>query len=97
MAYDWPGNVRELEGVIGAAAMMAQPPIIDLADFPPQLRNAGGAAINAGNDLDLNLEEIQAVHARRMVARFGGDKTLAASKLGVSRATLYRLLARRTP
>ena len=97
--YSWPGNVRELEGVVGAAAMMAEPPLIDVHDLPPHI--AGGTAarsVESGRgELDLSLDEIQVLHARRVVQHVGGDKVRAAEVLGVSRATLYRLLAKDLP
>ena len=97
MGYDWPGNVRELEAVVGAAAMMADSRLIDIADLPPifsgsSSQRAGG---EARSDLDLSLDEIQVVHAHRVVDHVNGDKVRAAEILGVSRATLYRLLARK--
>ena len=41
----------------------------------------------------VSLDEIQRIHARRVLEESGGNKLTAASVLGVSRATLYRLLA----
>ena len=97
-SYSWPGNVRELEAVVGAAAMMAESRLIDIADLPGQLSGSPGEAPRSEDgrsDLDLSLDEIQVVHAHRVVDHLNGDKVRAAEILGVSRATLYRLLARR--
>lgn len=44
--------------------------------------------------LDLTLDEMQVLHAHRVLAHLGGDKAKAADVLGISRATLYRLLAK---
>ena len=41
----------------------------------------------------VSIEEIQRLHAKRVVEGVGGNKAMAASVVGVSRATLYRLLA----
>jgi DNA-binding NtrC family response regulator len=41
----------------------------------------------------ISLDEMERLHARRVLDALGGDKLRAAEILGVSRATLYRLLA----
>ncbi len=96
--YQWPGNVRELEGVIGAAMMMTDGPLIDVADLPPNITTLLATECKTTrddvSDMSLSLEEIQVAHAHRVVMHLNGDKTRAAEMLGVSRATLYRLLAK---
>jgi DNA-binding NtrC family response regulator len=93
MRHSWPGNIRELEGVIGSAALMAEHSLIDVDDLPKQLlRPASRAALEAG-DVLVSLDEAQRRHARRVVEKLSGDKVAAAQILGVSRATLYRLLS----
>ncbi|MFN0167819.1 MAG: sigma-54-dependent transcriptional regulator [Bryobacteraceae bacterium] len=87
--YGWPGNVRELENVLGNACMMADSPIIDVRDLPTRVRAPEASA--AGGAL-ITLEEAQHRHALRVVEALGGNKVQAAEVLGVSRATLYRLL-----
>ncbi len=44
----------------------------------------------------ISLDEADRAHARRVVDALGGDKQRAAEILGVSRATLYRLLSVKT-
>ncbi len=93
--HQWPGNVRELENVIGYAAMMARTPKIDVHDLPELIVKA--TPIVPGEDPYpmVCIEEIQRLHARRVLERVGGDKVAAAQILKVSRATMYRLLAER--
>ncbi len=95
-AHDWPGNVRELEGVIASAALMADPPLIDSPDLPLSFARPASGAMNAGepSELLLSLEQIDIVHAHRVLKYFGGDKVRTAESLGISRATLYRLLSK---
>jgi DNA-binding NtrC family response regulator len=90
--YSWPGNVRELENVIGNACMMADGPIIDLKDLPEPLR--GSVADSSGQDENLiSLKELQLRHVFRVLELVGGNKLQAAEILGISRATIYQLLA----
>lgn len=90
--HDWTGNVRELEGMVAYSTMMAEGDAVDVGDFPDSLRSPSDAN-GSSSDLRLSLAEMQVVHTRRVVESLGGNKKLAAEVLGVSRATLYRLLA----
>lgn len=90
--YSWPGSVRELENVLGNACMMVQGDTIDVADFPDRLRDPVPQEIVEEEGL-IPLDEAQRRHARHVVERIGGNKLQAAEILGISRATLYRLLA----
>ena len=92
LRYHWPGNVRDLENVIGYACMMAEPPRIDVNDLPERVRSGDGAILASAEPLMITLEEIQKIHARRVINAVGGNKVKAANILGISRATLYRLL-----
>jgi transcriptional regulator with PAS, ATPase and Fis domain len=86
--------VRELEGVIGSAALMGEPPLIDLPDVPSPLNESRPGTSETRAAMGLSLEEMEVVHAHRVVKHMGGDKIRAAEILGVSRATLYRLLSK---
>ena len=91
MRHPWPGNVRELENVIGAACMLTDSIKIDaqdLADLLPEPAAEFGTALHPM----VSIDEIQRLHARRVVDLLGGNKQEAMLVLGVSRATLYRLL-----
>jgi DNA-binding NtrC family response regulator len=90
--YGWPGNVRELENVLGHACMMVDGDAVDVRDLPERFQ--APVPRGAGEEDELaTLEEVERRHALRVLGRVGGNKVQAAEILGVSRATLYRLLA----
>jgi len=94
--YSWPGNIRELENVIGNACMMVDGRVIDVSDLPEEVRGQSGAVVGQDESL-ISLEELQKRHAKRVLERVGGNKSQAAEILGVSRATIYHLLAQTRP
>ncbi len=87
LAYEWPGNVRELKNALGYAVIHCAGAAIDLEDLPPEvLERSPPAAARA-----LPADEREWIVAA--LARAGGDRKLAATQLGISRATLYRRIA----
>jgi DNA-binding NtrC family response regulator len=90
--YTWPGNIRELENVIGNACMMVDGPVIDVSDLPEELRTQTGEGAERDESM-LSLDELQKRHAKRVLELVGGNKSQAAEILGISRATIYQLLA----
>lgn len=90
--YPWPGNIRELENVIGNACMMVEKTVIDIGDLPEPVR--GWSGDTAGQDeVLMSVEEVQKRHIMRVLEHVGGNKAQAAEILGISRATIYQLLA----
>jgi DNA-binding NtrC family response regulator len=86
-AHAWPGNVRELRNLIERATLMGQFPANEPGP-PAVLQESGGW----GYPLDWTLDQVKIDHMRRMVDACGGNKSLAARRLGVSRKTLDRKL-----
>jgi DNA-binding NtrC family response regulator len=85
--YDWPGNVRELRNAIAVAAARARGDLILPDDLPSEvLDGATAAAALPQGPTASRLEMLEALH------RSGGNRSLAAKLLGVSRATFYRRL-----
>ena len=89
--YHWPGNVRELENVIGHACMIVQGDVIDIRDLPERLREQRFTPELPGGDPILSLDEYTRRYVRRVVEHTQ-NKSHAAEVLGLSRATLYRIL-----
>jgi len=87
--YFWPGNIRELQNVIGHACMMAATNMIDIVDLPEYLHTRESS--HEGQGL-LTLEEVERRHVHSILDQVGGNKQEAAQILGISRATIYRIL-----
>ena len=88
--YDWPGNVRELENAIEFASVRCAQPTLQLEDLPPELHQETP-------DEPADVVDAQEMEKQQMLAALQqtrGNRTEAAQLLGISRATLYRRLAR---
>jgi DNA-binding NtrC family response regulator len=90
--YFWPGNIRELQNVLGHACMMAEGDMIDIPDLPEYLHTR--EASHEGQGL-LTLVEAEKLHVQSILTHVGGNKLDAAEILGVSRATIYRILSQK--
>ncbi len=88
--YAWPGNVRELINRVRRAVIMSENRLLTPGDLGLEKRVIDGSV--------MTLYQTR-VHAeqeaiRRTLRRNQNNVTASACQLGVSRATLYRLLAR---
>jgi two-component system response regulator HydG len=90
MGHHWPGNVRELENVIEHAVVLAQGEVISPRDLPAYLQDPSRDARALGE----SLEAMERQHLLRVLDECRGNKNLAASRLRISRSTLYRKLER---
>jgi len=89
--HSWPGNVRELENVLGSACMMTEGETIDVGDLPEYIRERQSSEVQPEESL-ATLEQVERIHALRVLESVSGNKVRAAELLGVSRAKLYRIL-----
>lgn len=100
IAYDWPGNVRELENMINRLATLCDNECIGLDDLPPTVlasrpESADGSPPPDYTEtktvpLKTHIRNMEQNYIAKMIERCGGNKDLAAKKLGISIATLYR-------
>src|SRR5450830_1471180 len=88
--HDWPGNVRELINCIRRAMVLAESPLIQAAD----LNLPVDTALPAGDALADTRVRAERDAICVSLANAGKNITHAARELGVSRMTLYRLLAK---
>jgi two-component system, NtrC family, response regulator AtoC len=92
-SYRWPGNVRELENALSAAMALAKDGVIGLRELPARLESGGRG--DAPPPVEpVSLEEMERRHIEIVLRATGRNKALAARKLGIDRATLYRKLLR---
>jgi two-component system response regulator AtoC len=90
---DWPGNVRELRNVLERAMILADGPVIE----PQHLWiDAGSPGLNAdaGGAQNGSLAELERQTIQRTLTAVGGNRRLAATKLGIGLRTLYEKLKR---
>jgi two-component system, NtrC family, response regulator AtoC len=95
MNYSWPGNVRELRTAIESAVVLARGEKIGLRDLPAALRSSSPGNLSPTRLLaqpDLTVTEAEKQLIARALKDCGGNRTLAAKKLGMSRRTLHRKL-----
>jgi transcriptional regulator with GAF, ATPase, and Fis domain len=94
LQYTWPGNVRELENTIERAVVMGQSEHIEEGDLLLTLKGAHlntEAVFDKLLDGQVPLETVEKELLSRSLARAGGNRSMAARMLGLSRRTLqYR-------
>jgi DNA-binding NtrC family response regulator len=102
--YDWPGNVRELENLVERVVVLADEPVIQVADLPPAIRALAAsrpasrvALDDDGLDLNAAVEEFEHRLIAEALRRTKGNKQAAARLLGLKRTTLLAKLRRHAP
>jgi len=112
--YAWPGNVRELENVIYESMVLSDDIRLDEKNLPPRIKDRysegepdGGpgcepVTLAAEGSLKRAAQRAAELAEKSLIekalAEAGGNKTLAAKALGVSRKTLFnKMKALRIP
>ena len=83
--YDWPGNIDELFAVIHAASLRTE--TIDVQHLPASVIGRPGRHLT-------RIESLERDEIIRCLTRPGTTVGSAAAELGLSRATVYRKMAR---
>ncbi len=92
-AYRWPGNVRELRNVLERVVLLEAEDEIRAEHLPPEMSASGASGAPGGGDPFppgvvrplADIEKLAIEHALRVC---GGNKTRAATMLGIARQTL---------
>ncbi len=86
----WSGNIRELQNCIEKAVILCDGNIISASDVELQkMKTARTTAEMSGNE---TLEETEEKTIRAALNRFGGNLSMVAKSLDISRPTLYAKL-----
>ncbi len=91
-SMSWPGNVRELENLIERLAIFAATDEISAEEVDrvrARRSEATSAPENSTASLTGKLQEMERREILRVLRESGGNKSLAARKLGIERKTLY--------
>jgi DNA-binding NtrC family response regulator len=98
----WPGNIRQLQNFVERLVIFVDTPVIGVADVERELARSAtmgtaspgqGDAGGVGGTLDERRRRAESDALRDALTRVQGNRTLAARILGVSRRTLYNMLA----
>jgi DNA-binding NtrC family response regulator len=88
--HTWPGNIRELQHAIERAVILSNTNILQPEDF-----NFTATVAKEESQLNLeqyNLDEVEKLLIRKVLKKYNGNITQAASELGLTRSSLYRRL-----
>ena len=87
--HSWSGNIRELSNCIEKAVILSESELISVADLDIQQARSSGPVEVSSTD---TLEETEEKAIRAAMARFGGNLSMVAKSLEISRPTLYAKL-----
>jgi len=91
-SMSWPGNVRELENLIERLAIFATTDEVSGSEVERERGRRPEPISPAGNSLGSLPDKVQEMERQeilRVLRESGGNKSLAARKLGIERKTLY--------
>ncbi len=90
--HSWPGNIRELQHCIERAVILSNASVLQPEDFNFTPTVAGSKDDSQLSLEQYNLEEVEKLLIRKVLKKYNGNITQAASELGLTRSSLYRRL-----
>jgi DNA-binding NtrC family response regulator len=88
--HPWPGNIRELQHALERAIILSGTSVLQPEDF--NFTPSSGKEDGQLNLDQYNLEEVEKLLIRKVLKKYNGNITQAASELGLTRSSLYRRL-----
>jgi len=92
LSHAWPGNIRELRNLVARMAMESSGSEIDFSKLTAALTGEPSALRQTASMPVSNLDSMEEQMIIKALERTGGQRTLAAEQLGISRRTLSRKL-----
>ena len=89
--HTWPGNIRELQHSLERAIILSNSSVLQPEDF----NFSASVPKEPDQQLNLdqyNLDEVEKLLIRKVLKKYNGNITQAASELGLTRSSLYRRL-----
>ena len=87
MEYDWPGNVRELRNVLQRYVTLGH------LEFLVPGSESKTAPITVKTNLREAVQELEKSIIKKALQQARGNRTLAATRLGISRRALFRKMS----
>jgi DNA-binding NtrC family response regulator len=91
-AHQWRGNVRELKNTIERMVAMSSPGPLGETEVRKALTTGLANGVPPTNSE--TLEDAEKKHVMDVLRQSGGNRTLAAERLGIQRRTIYKKLQR---
>jgi len=92
LSHGWPGNIRELRNLVAKVAMESTGTEIDFSKLNAALTGEPTAVRQTASMPVGNLDSMEEQMIIKALERTGGQRTMAAEQLGISRRTLSRKL-----
>lgn len=89
--HPWPGNIRELQHSLERAIILSNSTVLQAEDFNFNTGNNKETEQPLGLD-QYNLDEVEKLLIRKVLKKYNGNITQAATELGLTRSSLYRRL-----
>lgn len=96
-SYHYPGNVRELQYSIERAVIMSEGSVLKPSDIlfsPIEQQQQDIWSQGTSTKESQNLEELEKKAIQTAISRYEGNISKAAKELGITRAALYRRMAK---